>query len=248
MVTFSIKSLQHPIVKEWVSIRTQAKTRHQMGLALVIGHKMVLELGSSYPPLHSLIISENYSPTHYPPAKSTYLVTEPILKKITGIPNPEGVAALIPLPTSAHLDHQTHILVLDHLSDPGNLGTLLRTALGLGFGGAYLINGVDPFNDKALRASMGAAFKLPLQRGTTSDFLNFLEQSSLTGVAATLNGLALHSFDKPSKIALIIGNESHGIDPILQKMCQCVTIPLSPSIESLNAAVAGGILLYALAP
>ena len=244
MVTFSIKSLQHPKVKECVSIRTQAKIRRHLGLALIIGHKMVSELA----PLNTLIIRSDLDPSHYPPATTTYVVTDSILKKITGLQQPEGVSALIPLPTPTQLDCHTNILVLDHISDPGNLGTLLRTALGLGFDGAYLINCVDPFNDKALRASMGAAFKLPVQFGQTADFLSFLQQASFTGVAATLNGSALQGFKKPSKMALIIGNESHGIDPAIQKICQCVTIPLEPSIESLNAAVAGGILLYALAP
>ena len=244
MVTFSIKSLQHPIVKECVAIRTQSKTRHQTGLALVIGHKMVSELST----LESLFVRDDLDPTSYPSAKSTYSVPESILKKITGLQQPEGVAALTLLPPSAKLHNHSHILVLDHIADPGNLGTLLRTALGLGFTGAYLINGVDPFNDKALRASMGAAFTLPLQFGDTADFLSFLNQSSITGIAATFGGTALHNFDKPKNCALIIGNESRGIDPKTQKMCQCVTIPLKPSIESLNAAVAGGILLYAFAP
>lgn len=237
MVTFPIKSLQHPIVKELTAIRKSAKRRHQAGEVLVSGYTMVRELG---PRLNTLLVIKEEA--HLPTVRQTYLVTEEILRKITGLPNPEGCAATLPLPQSTDLSQKKRLLILDNISDPGNLGTLLRTAYALGYEGACLINGVDPFNDKALRAAKGATFHLPLSIGNIDNALPYL--STHQTFAGTLSGKPLSTCKAREPFAVIVSHETHGLSPELNT-CEHVTIPMN-NIDSLNVAVAGGILLYAL--
>jgi len=245
MVPVSIKSLQHPIVKELTHLRKNAKARHQANEALVCGHKMVAELGRARS-LKTLLILENLNPNDYPPALHTYFVTEGILKKITGLEHPEGVVATLAIPKSADLTGKKRLLILDHISDPGNLGTLLRTACALCYDGAFLVHGVDPYNDKALRAAKGATFHLPLASGTVHDALLIIK--GLTAYAGALDGKPLEECKPLEPFAVIVSSESHGISDELAKHCQRITIPMNTCVDSLNVAVAGGILLYALDP
>ncbi len=245
MVSVSIKSLQHPIVKELAHLRKNAKARQLANEALVCGHKMVLELGKVHP-LQTLLLLEGLNPSDYPSAKQTYLVTEGILKKITGLESPEGVAATLTIPKNSELKNKNRILILDHISDPGNLGTLLRTASALSYDGALLIHGVDPYNDKALRSAKGATFHLPLATGTVQNALSLIK--NMTAYAGNLNGQPLENCHPTEPFAVIVSNESHGISDELANYCTPVTIPMNTCVDSLNVAVAGGILLYALDP
>ncbi|MCB1108291.1 MAG: RNA methyltransferase [Chlamydiia bacterium] len=242
MVALSIKSLQHPIIKELVEMR---KLSSEHDHVLVMGKKIVLELAQTHP-IQTLILQDHLDIAEFPEAEHTYQVSEAIIKKITGLPAPEGICAVIKKPKFVDLSQKTRILALDHVSDPGNLGNLLRTALALGYEGAYLIGGVNPFNDKALRAAKGATFYLPLQVGEPIDFLTFLEKSSITGITGSLRGAPLASFRATTPFAVILGNEGCGLTPEIANRCQGVTIPMSGQSESLNVAVAGGIILYAL--
>jgi RNA methyltransferase, TrmH family len=103
-------------------------------------------------------------------ADETYLGTPAVLKKIIGLETDDLVAAEVALPESSSLAGAKKIIVLERLSDPGNVGTILRTALALGWDGAFITPGTaDPFNDKALRAARGAPLFLPLRFGTIEE-------------------------------------------------------------------------------
>ncbi len=150
-------SLQHPLVKKCVGLRTDKAVRDHSKTILLIGEKMVRELSQRIQ-LHTLITTE---PSEIR-AQEHYVVTDSILKKITGLPAPDGFVAIAPFPQPQSLENKKRLLILDRISDPGNLGTLLRTALALNWDGVIFTPGtVDPFNDKALRASKGALFSLP---------------------------------------------------------------------------------------
>lgn len=136
------------------------------------------------------------------------------------------------------------ILALDGVGDPGNLGTLLRTALALGWEGVLLLPGCcDPFNDKALRASKGALFKLPYKKSSWDDFDQLANEQRLIPVAADLHG-AKPEFQE--KCILILGSEGRGLSDEAKKRAKKITIPLKGEMESLNVAAAGAILMYLL--
>jgi len=236
MYTKELTSLQHPIVKHLVKLRKQRRYREECGRLLLEGKKMIEE----YPyPIETLLTTKE---THIS-AKNHYLINTAILEKIAGTATPEPYLAEVPLPPYQSLKGKTRLLALDNVSDPGNLGTLMRTALAFGFVGVFLTEGTaDPYSDKALRSAKGATFHLPLQTGTIEDLLSLIKENTLTPYVADSKGTALTSFTSP--LILILGNEANGPSPFLKKQATLLSIPLSDKTESLNVAVAGGILMH----
>lgn len=229
MVAKELFSLQHPLVLEAVSIRKEREARERSNLALVIGRKMADELA-----VEVLFTAEREG---LPPARETYFVTEEILAKITGLKKTDGYAALVKKPKESDLTHKTKLLFLDQLQDPGNVGTLFRSALALGWEGIGLLPGsVDPFNDKALRAAKGATFRLPYQTISLADFPRH------TLYAAHLSGIPLDKVVPTPPFALLLSQEGRGLLPT-QGAIQ-VQIPMAGAMESLNVAAAGAIFLY----
>jgi TrmH family RNA methyltransferase len=176
---------------------------------------------------------------------------------LTDTKTPAGVFALVDDPC-AELDAaggagsgpfgaRAFVLVADGVADPGNLGTLIRTAAALGADGVVVTAGsVDPTNPKVVRATAGALFRLPVRRG---------EAEALAGAGFALYvadaaGESLSTWrERPARFALVVGNEPRGVaDPVRALAKGTVAVPLSGRIESLNVAVAAGILLHALVP
>ncbi len=247
MVPKKITSLQHPFVKYIVSLRKEKIFRKNEKKIFIMGIKMVEEISLSTNPLKMLIVQEDMAHSFSFPAEETILVSYEILKKITGVPHPEPVAALVSMPFFQDLSNSSRLLVLDGISDPGNLGTLLRTALALGWDGAYLIETTcDPFNEKALRAAKGATFRLPLQEGSWSDFLELTKKGYFNVLVADIEGSDISKQIAASPLALILSRESQGAREEAKICFQKISIPMEGSMESLNVASAGSILLYGL--
>ena len=170
-----------------------------------------------------------------------YLVTDALMKKISGLVNPEGILAEVAIPEERPLTG-TKIVVADRVQDPGNLGTLIRSSLAFGWDGMFLLTGsVDPYNDKALRAAKGATFHLPLQSGSWQDLKKIIEENRLQLVVADTKGKAPDAFSN-MPIGLVLGNEAKGPDVPLPH--ETVTLAMNGQMESLNVSVAGSILLY----
>jgi len=241
MVPRRITSLQHPIVKRLVKLRQEKSYREEEKRALVSGEKLVKEFAAAAP-LKLFITDEEGAAL---PAEETIVVTPEILKKITGLVQPDGFAAEVPLPPPADLKGKNFLLVLDGLSDPGNVGTLLRTALALGWEGIILTEqSADPFNEKAIRAAQGAAFRLPLAVLSWQEAEKLL--SRYTVVVADLDGTPLSETTVKKPLALVLGSESHGPSAEAKKCGRKVFIPMPGKTESMNVAAAGAILLYTL--
>ena len=191
-------------------------------------------------PITTLVTTQNSPiPKHLSPQTLIY-TTEEVIKKISGIPSPEPYLAEIPLPKEESLEGQQRLLALDGVQDPGNLGTLLRTALAFGFEGVFLLNATDPFSPKALRASKGAIFHLPFRQGSEKELLDLIKTNQLTPYVADTKGTSA-SFEAP--LVLILGNEAHGPSETLKMEGTLVSVPMHSQTESLNVAVAGGILM-----
>ncbi len=194
-------------------------------------HRVLLEDGKVFP---------------YFDADDVNTVSASVMQKISGVETPEGILAELSMPLPTVFEGGLRLLVIDQVRDPGNLGTLLRTALAFSWDGVYLLEGsVDPFNDKVLRSSKGASFKIPWATGTWNELSKVIERYSYQVLLADLQG------SKPEEISpthggrmLILSNEAWGVSE--QREPQKVTLPISGAMESLNVAVAGGILMYLL--
>lgn len=233
-----ITSLTHPIVKRLVKLRQSRKERYEQKCVGISGTKQVSEIRER----KILLVERGFDCSLS--AEETYIVTKEILKKVSGQASPEPLAALVSLPEFANLEGKSKVVALDNINDPGNVGTLLRTALALGYEGAFLTNtSADPFNDKALRAAMGAAFRLPLQIGTEVDLIALA--SHFSPLVADMEGIPLFEQKNVRNPLLILGSEAHGVSSTLKERFPKVSIPIQ-GIESLNVAAAGAILLYNL--
>ena len=224
-----IKSLIHPTVKRLVKLRKDRNFRLKEGRAVVLGQKLCAELG---PYIKEIFSSE--------PADDATLVTHEILKKIAGVPAPDQKAAEVALPEQTDLTSAERLLICDNIQDPGNLGTLIRTALAFHFDGVVLLPGcVDIFNEKVIRSSKGACFKLPHSFQSLKSLPHTLYYGDLTGTPL------LEISAKPP-FALIVSNEGSGPSPDVHKQAIPVTIPMHDLAESLNVAVAGSIMMHHL--
>lgn len=240
-----ISSLQHPLVKHLVRLKKDTAYRKEKKSLLLEGFKPIKELWSTCF-LQSLLIIDPYKIPQNILCENIYLVTEEIIKKISCMQNPEGIIAEIDQPPFTTLPGQHFILALDSLSDPGNLGTLLRTALAFKWEGAFLIeNSVDPFNDKALRAARGATFRLPMMQGSWVDLEEFAQKNQFEILVADIEGPPINSFTHFPKSILVLGNEARG-PSLNKKNYKKVSIPMPGEMESLNVAIAGGILMHSI--
>ena len=181
-------------------------------------------------------------------------VSETELEALADTEHPQGVIAVIePRRWSwidLHLLSGSTLLVLDGVQDPGNVGTMLRTALGLGAAGVVALKGTaDLTNPKVLRSAMGASFNLPTVSATAEEFVAWSRlQRSEIWVADAAGGRVEQlpgSSTERAPVALVLGNEGAGVSPALELAAdRRVAIPLARGVESLNVAVAAGILLY----
>lgn len=163
---------------------------------------------------------------------------------------PQGILAVIEPPRWGLSDispqPRAPVLVLDGVQDPGNVGTLLRTAFALGAPGAILLPGTaDLANPKVLRSGMGATFRLPAATVQDGEFRKWTADQDVTVWAAGAEGTPLGRLERPQRLAIVVGNEGAGVRPFIRSLARHqVAIPLARGADSLNVAVAGGIMIY----
>jgi TrmH family RNA methyltransferase len=177
-------------------------------------------------------------------------VSSNVMRAISDTKNPQGIAAVIGLKTLPLPDQLNFVLILDKLRDPGNLGTILRTSVAANVQAVFLTPGsVDVLSPKVLRAGMGAQFRIPILPENWIEIDNLLMGANLHVYFATsAGGDSYYAADFKRPLALIIGGEAEGAsDRALQDADSKITIPMPGGGESLNAAVAAGILLFEIA-
>ena len=139
-------------------------------------------------------------------------------------------------------------LVLDGLQDPGNVGTLIRSALGANFLEIYLLDSVKANNDKVVRASMGAIFKTNIYQTTRQEFISAFKNWNLKLLACDMNGTNIFEYQTKYPVGVVVGNEGNGLsDEIKSIATDIVKIPMQNGLESLNAGVSGSIVMYEIA-
>jgi len=237
----------------------QKKGRKRSSLAVAEGVRLVEEVLRAEVVCKGAVVCPTLSKT----ARGTELLTDiaahaisieevddRTFEHLAGTESPQGVLAVVEPPRFELKDIQPKprfpVLIVDGVQDPGNLGALLRTAHGLGAPGVILLKGsADANNPKVLRAGMGATFRLPVVRATDEELSHWVEKNGLTLWVAAVDGLPLDRQKPPETLAILVGNEGAGVRPAVAELaCRRVAIPLARGVESLNVAVAAGILLY----
>jgi TrmH family RNA methyltransferase len=166
--------------------------------------------------------------------------------------SPQGVLAIAEIPQHSFASLQgkaeLRLLVLDSVQDPGNVGTILRTAAALGVDATVALPGtVDLWNAKVVRGTMGASFRQAAFHSTVDELFAFLDTENLELWGAETDGEPIDSAKAPPRLALAVGNEGAGLSSSIRaRATRLVSLPISDAVESLNVSVATGILLYQL--
>lgn len=250
MTLLRISSLDHPIVKRIVKLRVDSDFRRKESSVIIEGLKPVQEV-CRHIHTHTLIVSDRDIPLGLH-AQKMYQVDARVMKKLSGMQSSEGILAEVEMPKPASLHDCHFIIALDGINDPANIGILLRTALALGWEGAFILNNsCDPYNEKALRAARGATFRLPIARGDWSELQKLTETHAFQSFVATIDKAAIPvkretNIPKSIKYLLVLGNEAHGASKEALALCRKIMIPMPGEMESLNVSVAGGILMHFL--
>ena len=247
-----ITSTSNPFIKQLRALTTSKKARQEQGCFLVEGWRAISSLlaykGKTYL-LKQLVISEAWkNDLHLPPELEIVVVPEFIFKKISDVRNAQGILGVVQkIPISfSFAPSAGNYLLLDRLSDPGNIGTLIRSAVGAGFSGVLLYgNCADPFNPKTVRSTMGTFAFIPILSVNQKDLEEMLEAKYALYATTGVGGENIYTTQFGTKNILAIGSEAHGISSeLLELSTKKITIPLQPECESLNAAVAGSICLF----
>ena len=224
------------------------KERKESGLHLIEGDKLVREAVSSGAVIVSCFVEDGFAFT--PPENAiTYDVTRAVLESLCESQTPQGVVAVVRTPELAPPEEFPAglIVVLDGVQDPGNVGTVIRTADAFGCDGVILLTGcADPYSVKTLRSSMGAVFRLPVWCTDVETLHVRLRDAGLPLYGAALRddtadvrALPLH------RCAIAIGSEGRGLTAQVLALCdRTVRIPMEAHCESLNAAMAAAVLLW----
>ena len=246
----TITGTGNPLVKRLKAL-TDAKGRKQAGAFLVEGAVMINEaLSSGLTPIEALSETENATVSALINAGALVrLCAKNVLESACDTKTPQGICASFRLPENNFIAPSARrLLALDGVQDPGNMGTILRTADAAGFEGAYL-SGIcaDVFSPKVQRAAMGSGFRIPAPRVNLPETLARLKVKGFKIVVSALDGLPLYENDVSGeeKLVLVIGNEAKGVSGEVQALADIkLKIPMRGRAESLNAAVAAGILMY----
>lgn len=179
-------------------------------------------------------------------------VDERELASASDTDTPQGVLAIAETPerplAALRLTAKARLVVLDGIQDPGNAGTILRTAAALGAAGVIALSGtVDFWNSKVVRGGMGVHFWYPLVQATHEELFAFLDRESVPLWGAAAGGAPISNHPAAGRLAIALGNEGAGLGDTVRERCELlVSIPIEPNVESLNVAVAAGIILNEL--
>jgi TrmH family RNA methyltransferase len=246
-----IESRQNPRVKELRAALARSG-RTPAGLVAIEGEHLVTEAVRSHLRFASIFLRDGYAPRIELPEDAEHLLLPPVVfASAVATEQPQGIAALVHPPSfsadSIFRAQASLILVLAGLQDPGNVGTLLRSAEAFAATGALLLPGTaSPWNPKALRASAGSAFRVPALNVDEGEALALLAQHNVPAIAAIArDGTPISEAPLAGSAALLIGNEGAGLsDTLIAAAVHRTTIPMPGNVESLNAAIAGSLLLY----
>lgn len=243
-----LTSKNNPLIKETVTLK-ERKGRKQLGLFLVEGVKMAKECLESDFEIERVFLSESFSALAEWQEKFTdkaVCVSDDVFRYLSDEKTPQGILCRVRIPKRELTPPTENCLFLDGVADPGNVGTIIRTANAAGYKRIYLTREcADPYSPKCVRASMSGVFFVGLYTAERSQILSVLKNAEL--IVADMNGESAFTFAPKEPFALVIGNEGNGVSEETRVQANStVKIPMRETQESLNAAVSAGILMYLL--
>lgn len=247
----NITSTSNETIKYFISLNDK-KTRMNAKRFIVEGYHLVDEASKTN--LLEAIISTDEKELKKINNVRRYLVNDAIINKIATTKNPQNILGIVKM-----LDHnitnllpiikgnKTKLIMLDDVNDPGNLGTIIRTAAGLGYDGIIMSpNTVDLYNEKVIRSTQGVMFKIPIIKANLQEVIKLLKKEKVFCIGTALtNAKDVKHITKKDKFAICLGNEAKGISKeVLDNMDENVKIAMNNDVESLNVSIAAGIIMY----
>lgn len=240
-----ITSVQNNRVKQWKRLHTR-KGRMKSGTFLIEGDHLLEDALSSGWKVKEIILQEGIEfPFSLKDIQITH-VSEGVFQHIAHTQSPQGIIAVVAMEQNVIVTGDK-ILMVDQVQDPGNLGTMIRSADAAGFSAIILGEGtVDIYNDKVIRSTQGSIFHIPVIQANLMDKIKKIKQIGFTIWATALeDAIDYDQMDVQEKIAIIVGNEGAGIqEKLLRKADHLVKIPIYGKAESLNVSIAASILMY----
>ena len=230
----------------------QRKYRDREGKYLIEGENLILEALSGAADIEKIIIRSGTafegSQAVLEHADISVSVPGELFYELTDTETSQGILAVVRKPAEPDFVPAGNVIVLDRLQDPGNIGTIIRTAASAGFTSAVSVKGTgDIFSPKTVRAAAGAIFRLPvITAGSDREMMAMMKDAGkCTVVTSVRDGIPHYKADLTGEVAVIIGNEGSGCSEYIMESADLkVNIPMKNDMESLNAAVAAGILMY----
>ena len=249
-----ITSVTNAKVKQLIQLRNRSKVRRETDSFLVEGIRMFREVPVSY--IKEVYVTPAFLDKHKEDEKLTSLkyevVSEEVFERISDTVTPQGVLCVVKCLHYSLEDvtagKEAFLLMLEDIQDPGNLGTMIRTAEGAGVSGIVMSRGTaDIYNPKVIRSTMGSVFRMPFVY--VEDMPESIKQISKFGIrvyAAALDGATFYTKENYlGKIAFLIGNEGNGLTKeAVTAATQSVFIPMEGEVESLNASISAAVLMY----
>lgn len=249
-----ITSTANAQIKNIVKLQKSSRVRKEQQVFLVEGIRMFREIPET---MHrKTYVTEVWTeqlPKHWQEGNEYEVVSENVFREISDTMSPQGILSVV---RQIHYERKTLlgengeipcVLLLENLQDPGNLGTILRTAEGAGVTGIMMSRDtVDVYNSKVVRATMGAVFRMPFYyEEQILDGLHWLQEQGICCYAAHLKGKEFYDYNYRTGCCFLIGNEGNGLTPEISKGAdRLIRIPMQGNVESLNAATAATVLMY----
>ena len=244
-MTERITARKNPLLQQVRRLLSSSKERQQSGLFVADGTKLLGEAVRWWPGLQTVILSDGVE-AEVPEGVRLVRVPEDVMASISPMQTPQGALFICRLPGKNTFTPTPGMLLLDGIQDPGNLGTILRTADALGVTVALLEGCADPYSHKVVRASMGAVFRTPVVQTTWEEVKDKMQQAEIPVAVTALSKRAqdIRNADL-SKMAVVIGSEGQGVrQEILDNAQAELIIPMQDHCESLNAAIAAAIVMW----
>lgn len=222
----------------------QKKYRDKTSRYLIEGERLVKDAIAHGAEIERIFVKESVAENFS--FENQMVVADKVFSKMSDTVNSQGILAVAVRHEPDSKNVSGNCLVLDGLQDPGNVGTLIRTAVACGFGDIFAVNCVDLFSPKVLRSAMSAHFCINMQIcDSMEEVFAFLKQNGCQIIAADMSGENVFSAKLNGKIALVLGNEGNGLSDYSRKHSDLsVALPMQNSFESLNVAVAGSVIMY----
>ena len=236
-----ITARKNPLLQQVRKLLSSKKYRQETGLFVADGTKLLKEALRWWDGVETVILSDGVE-ADVPEKVRLVYVPEDVMESVSPMQTPQGALFVCRLPEKTEFSPKPGMLLLDGIQDPGNMGTILRTADALQIPVALLEGCADPYSHKVVRASMGAVFRTPVVQTTW-------EQVKSSGIPVAVTALSDRAVDirsaQLSAMAIVIGSEGQGVRPeILEAAAAQLIIPMDERCESLNAAIAAAIVMW----